>query len=138
MKDARVDLWNKETDAVVGSTFSFATNGAEVVLSLTASDEALTLTATGADYFDALQHVRRALEPRGWYPLCNGARMDCYPSGMARDMGMGLSVCVLSAKPMLRRRPTLMGTFGAAAKEHIGTVADQDAHFRAWLEARAR
>lgn len=133
-----MDLWNKETDAVIGSTFSFAINGDEVVLSLVAPDENLTLSVAGPDYFDALQQVRRALERSSWYPLCNGARVDCYPSGMARDMGMGLSVYVLSAKPRLRRRLPLIGTFEAAPKGFVGTVADQDAYFEARLESRAR
>jgi hypothetical protein len=136
--DALVDLWNKETGAVIGSTFSFAANGAEYVLSLVAPDENMTLSAAGTDYFDGLQHVRRELEAGSWYPLCNGARVDCYPSGMARDMGMGLSVYVLSVKPGLRRRLPVIATFEVAPKDLVGTVADQDRYFRAWLESRAR
>jgi hypothetical protein len=39
--------------------------------------------------------IRLQLEPLGWFPLCNGARLDCYPSAMARDMGAGRAVYVL-------------------------------------------
>jgi len=47
----------------------------------------LTLQADGPDLFAALQQLRKSVEPLGWFPLCNGAMVDCYPSGMARDMG---------------------------------------------------
>jgi hypothetical protein len=93
---------------------------------------------TCPDLFAALQQLRKAMEPLGWFPLCNGARVDCYPSGMARDMGGGASVYVLSAKRHLARRLPLFGTFEPAPKESIGTVADQDACFRNWLDARRR
>ncbi|HEY6276869.1 MAG TPA: hypothetical protein VIX86_11115 [Streptosporangiaceae bacterium] len=107
-------------------------------LSLEVPELDLSLQADGPDLFSALQQLRKTLEPLGWVPLCNGARVDCYPSGMARDMGGGASVYVLSAKPGPRRRLPLVGTFGPASKESVGTVVDQDIYFKKWLGARGR
>ena len=64
--------------------------------------------------------------------------LPVHPSGMARDMGGGMGVYVLSARPGLRRRLPLVGTFEPAPKESVGTVDDQDAYYRRWLESRRR
>ena len=79
--------------------------------------------------------LRLQLELLGWYPLCNGARIDCYPSGMARDMGEGRKVSVLSQT--LDKLP-LVPTFEPADREKIGTVAEQDANFKRLLAWRTR
>lgn len=51
-----------------------------------------TFTADEGDFFEALSTVRRrALEPKGLIPFCYGASLNVWPSGMARDMGQGLS-----------------------------------------------
>jgi hypothetical protein len=57
---------------------------------------------------------------------------------MARDMGGGAGVYVLSSKRHLGRRLPLVGTFEPAPKESVGTVDDQDAYFRTWLDSRRR
>jgi hypothetical protein len=71
-------------------------------------------------------------------PAVQRRQSGLLPAGMARDMGDGASVYVLSAKRHLARRLPLFGTFEPAPKESIGTVADQDAYFRNWLDARRR
>ncbi|HEX2322486.1 MAG TPA: hypothetical protein VHJ18_26195 [Streptosporangiaceae bacterium] len=96
------------------------------------------LHADGPDLFDALQQLRLMLEPHGWTPLCNGARVDCYPPGTARDMGGGTMVYVLGRKPRRFRRLPLVAIFDPASKEAVGSVADQDAYFGRWLRARQR
>jgi hypothetical protein len=55
---------------------------------------------------------------------------------MAPDMGGGGSVYVLSARRRLGRRLPLIGTFEPAPKDAVGTIDDQDAHFKRWLETR--
>ena len=138
MDTAQVDLWNERSGEVVGAIISPQWDGGTVRLTIEAPDVDLALQADGPDLFAALQQLRRSLELLGWVPLCNGARVDCYPSGMARDMGGGASVYVLSAKPGLHRRLPLVGTFDPAPKESVGTVEDQDEYFRRWLGSRRR
>jgi hypothetical protein len=43
-----------------------------------------------SDFFECLINLRKELDKYDYYPLCNGARVDVYPSGMCRDMGNGL------------------------------------------------
>jgi len=134
----QVDLWNQRSGATVSAVISSERDGVNAHLAIEAPELELTLQADGPDLFAALQQLRRTLQPTGWVPLCNGARVDCYPSGMARDMGGGESVYVLSAKRQLRRRPPLVGTFEPASKEAVGTVADQDAYYERWLNTWRR
>jgi hypothetical protein len=49
------------------------------------------------DVFECLTQLRLKLAKYGCKPLCAGARIDVYPSGMGRDMGDGLSAQVLSS-----------------------------------------
>ena len=96
------------------------------MLLLTGLDLDITLVVRGRDIFDALQQLRLKLEPIAWYPLCNGPRVDCYPSDMARDMGGAQAVYVLTIGK--NGKPPLMGTLDPAARDNVGTVAEQDAY----------
>ena len=49
--------------------------------------------------FEALVMLRRQLEPDGLMIAVQGARRVTYPSRMARDMGGGMQVYVMQAKP---------------------------------------
>lgn len=88
--------------------------------------------ADGPDYFACLQHLRRQLEEHKLIPLCAGARVDCWASGMQRDMGLGRTVYELSAAPRGTRAPVL-DLFEAASPELVGTVDDQLRWHQAWL-----
>src|SRR5215831_6769220 len=101
---AHIDLWNRDSGSVTGSVIVTSRDARDARLSLAAPDIGLSIEASGRDLFAALQQLRLQLEPLGWIPLCNGARVDCYPSGMARDMGGGASVYVLSAERSPGRR----------------------------------
>jgi hypothetical protein len=57
------------------------------------------LSFTEGDVFECLTQLRLELAKYGCKPLCAGARLDVYPSGMARDMGSGLSAQVMSEEP---------------------------------------
>lgn len=74
---AQVDLWNIESGVICGALITFGRDGRDAHLSLDAPEPDLSAEAHGRDLFDALQQLRRHLEPLGWYPLCNGARVDC-------------------------------------------------------------
>jgi hypothetical protein len=126
----RIDLWNEGSGETVSAVFGLEWDGVSARLSMEAAELGPALQADGRDLFDALQQLRKqALEPLGWVPLCNGARVDCYPSGLMRDMGGGMDVYVLSGRRWLRLRRPLVGTFEPAPKESVGTVEDQDAYY---------
>jgi len=135
-ESAQVDLWNIESAATCGALITVRWDGREACLSLDAPETGLSAEARGRDLFDALQQLRRQLEPQGWYPLCNGARVDCYPSGMARDMGGARSIYALAIGQA--GRPALVGLFEPAPPEKVATVADQDAFYQRWLASRSR
>jgi hypothetical protein len=130
-----IDLWQRDSGSTTSGVIMTGRDGRYATLSLEAPDLQLALEARGRDFFDALQQLRLQLEPLGWYPLCNGARIDCYPSGMARDMGEGRAVYVLSQT--LDKLP-LVPTFEPADREKVGTVAEQDANFKRWFAWRTR
>lgn len=131
----RVALWNRRTSSTSEASIACRWDQRMAVLSLT-SASVDPMEAVGADMFEALQQLRLRLEPLDLYPLCNGARVDCYPSGMARDMGGGLRVYVLTIGQS--ERPPVVGTFDPADPGQVGTVAEQDAHYSRWLDDQRR
>ena len=135
MDIARIDLWNEGSGETASAVFRLEGDGGSARLSMEAAELGLAVQADGPDFFDALQQLRKqVLEPLGWVPLCNGARVDCYPSGMSRDMGGGMDVYILSARRGLRLRPPMVGTFEPASKESVGTAEDQDAYFERFFK----
>ncbi|BDZ52828.1 hypothetical protein GCM10025867_50690 (plasmid) [Frondihabitans sucicola] len=77
----------------------------------------------GHDAFEALREARRLPEAEGWKLGINGARLDVWPSGMARDQGSGLRAYVF---PGLPARPTeLVDVFEACDPSLVGSVAQQ-------------
>lgn len=80
-------------------------------------------TATAYDAFEALSLAREALDDDGWLLGVQGARVDVWPSGMARQQGGGMRAYRLRRG----RRPRfkdLVDVF-APADEHLGTVQAQ-------------
>lgn len=133
-ESVQVDLWNTRSAATCAALITVRWDGRDACLSLEAPETSLSAEACGRDLFDALQQLRRQLEPLGWYPLCNGARIDCYPSGMARDMGGARLVYELTIGQA--GRPALVGLFEPAPAAKVGTVADQDTYYQQWLTSR--
>lgn len=93
------------------------------------------LTAMADDFFAALDKIRQKLEAEGMVPLVNGASRTSYPSGMARDMGQGLSVYRLRLGKPVGDLADLVDTFEADAIDQISTVKDQREFFEAWLRS---
>jgi len=96
--------------------------------------EADELFAAATDFFAALDEIRIELESRNIFPLVNGVGLGRYPSGMARDMGSGLSVY----RFRLGERSTkddLIRTFEDDDLVQPAMVKDQRAFFDRWLES---
>jgi hypothetical protein len=89
------------------------------------------LRAEGPDMFEALADLRRQLEPSGWLIAVQGARLDTFPSGMARDQGGGERVYI--CRPGLpARSEDLVDTLASAEPEALATVAEQEEYWNRW------
>ena len=60
------------------------------ICTLTCHYRGKSIRAEASDFFEALCLIRRKLESEGLIPFCYGASLNVYPSGMGRDMGLGL------------------------------------------------
>ena len=93
-------------------------------------DKAIESTAT--DFFRALCDVRSLLAKDGLIPLCYGASLNVYPSGMARDMGRGLKAYRM-AMGRHARREDLVYIFSEGLDVVPASVAAQEQFWRDWL-----
>src|SRR2546421_5691675 len=90
--------------------------------------------ADASDVFECLCRLRTNLDREGTRLCCNGARLNVWPSGMARDMGGGSKAYVLQ----IGRRASiddLVDIFDSAPIEDIATVAEQRRFTEEWLAA---
>jgi hypothetical protein len=78
----------------------------------------------GTDIFQCLISLRRELAEHNYFPLCNGARIDTYPSGMCGSMGNGFVVL----QHRLGKQTSIndiLHTFDYAEPDLIGSVEEQ-------------
>jgi hypothetical protein len=88
--------------------------------------------ADASDVFECLCRLRTELDREGIRLCCNGARLNVWPSGMARDMGGGSKAYVLQ----IGRRATiddLVDIFDSAPIEDVATVEEQRRFAEKWL-----
>jgi len=90
-----------------------------------------TVVAEAADYFEALTRLRRrALEPLGLIPFCYGASLNVWPSGMSRDMRLGLKAYVVKpGEPATR----IVNIFDDGPDVIPSSVANQEEFAREWM-----
>ncbi|WP_344117673.1 hypothetical protein [Streptomyces blastmyceticus] len=87
-------------------------------------------SADGDDIFEAMSRIRLQIEPLGYQLLCNGARIDAFPSGMSRDMWGGRVLYILKPGRAAYRRVSI---FDRAEPASVGTVAAQQGFYDSWL-----
>jgi len=58
--------------------------------SITLIVEGKEISGTDRDFFEAFCRVREQLQNEGLIPLCYGASRNVFPSGLLRDMALGL------------------------------------------------
>ncbi len=86
------------------------------------------------DVLQCLCGVREFLREYDTILLCNGARLDAYPSRMSRQMGGGLTLYITTlGRPSLDS--DMVDLFGEAPAEEIATVEDQRQFHRKWYES---
>ena len=86
------------------------------------------------DLFECLCKLRIFLERQGLKILCNGARIDAYPSPMSRDMSGGLKLYRLKMGER-SKRSDLLRIFDRAEPSQVGTVDEQLTYYQNWLKS---
>ena len=84
------------------------------------------------DFFEALCHIREQLLEEGLTPVCYGASLNVYPSGMSRDMGRGLRAYKM-VKGKHAKIADLVDIFAAGPDVLPVPVDAQKAFFEEWL-----
>jgi hypothetical protein len=91
-------------------------------------------TTAEADLFECLRALRRHLELKRIVLLCQGARVDVYPSGLSRELTGGRRAYMLHMGERTYQRD-LVDIFSPSEQQFVGTVEEQDAYFEAWLKS---
>lgn len=87
----------------------------------------------GSDLFDCLRSLRSRLEILGIKILCNGARIDAYPSPMLQSSGARKVYLTIIGKQALREN--LVNVFDETDAAHIGTVEQQIDYHNKWIDS---
>ena len=98
------------------------------------SPELGSVEARADDAFEALCQVREQLEPDGWRLGLAGARVDVWPSGMARVQGGGLRAYRL----MGQVAGPIVDTFEPVDPATVTTVGEQEAAAERIIGSRVR
>ena len=88
-------------------------------------------TTTARNFFEALLKLRERVEPKGWRLVCYEASRNVWPSGMCRDMGLGLKAYRLEMGIDISSED-LVEIFSYGADVIISTVAEQRAFREEW------
>jgi len=104
-------------------------------LTLTSGD--VSVSASASDYFDAFCGIREELEKIGLTPVCYGASRHVWPSGMCRDMGLGLKA-YNGGIGERQSPPDLVGIFETGPDVAPVSVQEQRAYAEAALAAFKR
>jgi hypothetical protein len=104
------------------------------VCAITLTCDLGTFQAEEWNYFYSLCRIREQLESLGWRPFCYGANRNCFPSGMAADMGQGLKV--YRTQLGSRDASTLVRVFDEGPDVEPVTVEEQRAFRKRWSESK--
>lgn len=129
MPEYTVQLFGGDPD----ETATISTEGKDGLCHVRLSYRGKFIEAAASDYFEAFSQVRLQLESENLIPVCHGASLDVFPSGMCRDMSGGLSAYRLK----LRKSPDrvdLVRIFETGPDVKPATVADQRNFFEKWLK----
>jgi hypothetical protein len=94
------------------------------------------IEASATDYFEAFSQIRLQLELERLIPFCYGASLNVFPSGMARDMGSGLSAYRLTVG-CAPSKDALVRIFDSGPDVIPASVASQKDFFNQWIQSRS-
>lgn len=109
-------------------------NGPLPVCRLTLNAGDITASGEGPDYFDAFCRIREELAAHGLVPRCYGASRDVYPSGMGRDMGLGLKAYRMTLGQHVTG-DDLVSIFDSAPDLDPASVAEQEQFAATWRQS---
>jgi hypothetical protein len=92
-----------------------------------------TIEAESSDFFETFCQIRLYLEPDGLIPFCYGASLNVYPSGMARDMGLGRGAYKLTMGKLANRHD-LVQVFSDGPDIIPVSVKIQREFYNEWLQ----
>jgi hypothetical protein len=92
-----------------------------------------TVKLEGRDLFDCLCALRTETDALGIKILCNGARIDAFPSPMLQSSGARKVYITEIGKQALREN--LVNIFEEAPAEKVGTVEDQFEYHTKWIDS---
>ena len=84
------------------------------------------------DLFSCLIKLRQRLEQRNCKLLCNGARIDVFPSAMMREMGGG-RMAYRNRIGKYSEREDIVDIFNYAAPETVGSIDEQKRFHEQWI-----
>ncbi|MGA2348582.1 MAG: hypothetical protein ABSF93_21400 [Candidatus Sulfotelmatobacter sp.] len=89
---------------------------------------------SASDFFEALCGVRARLEKEGLNLFCYGSSLDVRPSGMGRDMGLGMQAYRMTIGKVAQISD-LVGIFDVGPGITPATVAEQKEYFERWRKS---
>ena len=89
---------------------------------------------SASDFFEALCRLRARLEKEGLNLFCYGSSLNVRPSGMGRDMGLGMRAYRMTIGQNARISD-LVGIFDVGPGITPATVAEQEDYFEEWLKS---
>jgi hypothetical protein len=92
-----------------------------------------TTNFEGDDLFDCLCSLRSKLDVLGIKILCNGARIDAYPSPMLQSSGARKVYVTTMGKQALREN--LVDIFDETTADKVGTVEEQEDYHNKWFDS---
>lgn len=132
MKERKVDIYvimNGKKETAHLSLLS--TDKRECFLQISISD-IYQNEFSGTDFFDCFAKLRDELKDVIF--LCKGAKINVYPSGMARDMALGMAAYEFNLGEEVTRE-NLVGTFDFEDNDVAITPHEQKAFFNQWSES---
>ena len=87
----------------------------------------------GSDLFDCLLSLRSRLDILGIKILCNGARIDAYPSPMLQSSGARKVYITEIGKQAIREN--LVNIFDESDADKVGTVDQQINYHNKWIDS---
>lgn len=85
---------------------------------------------SGIDLYECLQWYRSQLENEDIFILCNGSKIDTYPSGQLRDMSNGIHTYLLE----MNKAPSIILNLLGFSDHNIGTIQEQNDYYKKWKD----
>lgn len=131
MKSQTLKIWLDENTTIDG-VISFSDSYPWVIEFTSCATQ--NIKCVNSDLFECLVDLRQEFSVKKYLLLCNGARVNVYPSPMSRDMG-GARLAYLLTLGKQSKREDLIDIFNYAEFIDIGSVEEQKRFYNSWLKS---